>query len=138
MLRKEFQLPITRKTFWTDSEGVLSYTRNQSRNFKVFVVYRAEIIRQNFCDFQRFYINTKTNPADYCSRGTDVYNTKATETQFNGPSFFWESESIRTSNRNIFNVSSNDPESKKEPQTTQKYLFTYFTNWKRKYQHGIE
>ena len=80
MLRKEFQLPITRKTFWTDSEGVLSYTRNQSRNFKVFVVYRAEIIRQNFCDFQRFYINTKTNPADYCSRGTDVYNTKATET----------------------------------------------------------
>ena len=28
MLRKEFQLPITRETFWTESEAALGYIRN--------------------------------------------------------------------------------------------------------------
>ena len=30
MLQKEFQLPITKEMFWTDSEAVLGYIRNQS------------------------------------------------------------------------------------------------------------
>ena len=112
MLRKEFQLPITREIFWTDSEAVLSYIRNQTRKFKVFVANRAEIIRENS---QWFHVNTKANPADYCSRGIDVSNTEATETWFNRPSFLWESGSTWTFNRKFFDVSSNDdPELKKE------------------------
>ena len=64
MLRKEFQIPITRKIVWTDSEAVLGYIRNHSRKFKVFVANRVEIICENSCDFQWFHVNTKANPAD--------------------------------------------------------------------------
>ena len=64
MLRKEFQIPITRKIVWTDSEAVLGYIRNQSRKFKVFVANRVEIICENSCDSQWFDVNTKANPAD--------------------------------------------------------------------------
>ena len=44
MLQKEFQLAITRESFWTDSQAVLDYIRNQSRKFKVFVTNRVEMI----------------------------------------------------------------------------------------------
>ena len=47
-----FQLLITREIFWTDSEPVLGYIRNQSRKFKPFVANRAEIIHENSCDSQ--------------------------------------------------------------------------------------
>ena len=118
MLRKEFQIPITREIFWTDSEAVLDYIRNQSRKkFKVFVANRVKIIWENFCDSQWFHVNTKANPADYCSRGMDVNNTEATKTWFNGPSFLWESESTWASNRRFFDVSSDNPELKKELRT---------------------
>ena len=79
MLRKEFQIPMTRKIFWADSEAVFGYIRNQSKKFKVFVANRVEIIRENSYDSQWFHVNTKANRADYCSRGIDVNNTEATE-----------------------------------------------------------
>ena len=117
IIRKEFQIPITREVFWTDSEAVLGYIRSQSRKFEVLVANRVEIILENFCDSQWFHVNTKANPADYCSRGIDVNNTKATETWFNGPSFLWESKSTWASNRRFFDVSSDNPELKKELRT---------------------
>ena len=83
----------------------------------MFVANRVEIIRENSCDSQWFHVNTKENPADYFSRGIDVINTKATETWFNGPSVLWESEWTWASNRRFFDVSSDDPESKKELRT---------------------
>ena len=87
VLRKEFQIPITREIFWADSEAVFGYIRNQSKKFKGFVANRVEIIHENSCDSQWFHVNSKANRADYCSRGIDVNNTKATEAWFNGPSF---------------------------------------------------
>ena len=99
------------------SEAVLGYIRNHSRKFKVFVANRVEIIRENPCDSHWFDVNTMANPADYCSRGMGANNTEATETWFNGPSFLSESESTWTSNRKIFDVSSDDPELKKELRT---------------------
>ena len=87
MLRKEFQIPMTRKIFWADSEAVFGYIRNQSKKFKVFVANRVEVIHENSCDSQWFHVNSKANRADYCSGGIDVNNTKATEAWFNGPSF---------------------------------------------------
>ena len=94
MLQKEFCFPITREIFWTDSEAVLGYIRNQSRKFKVFVANRVEIIRENSCDSQWFHVNTKENPANYCSRRIDI-----TETRFNGPSLLWESKLTWASNK---------------------------------------
>ena len=62
-----------------------------------FLLKRKQILQklyeqgENSHDSQWFYVNTKANPADYCSRGIDVNNTKATETWFSGSSFLWES-----------------------------------------------
>ena len=89
MLRQQFQLPITREIFWTDSEAVLGYIRSQSKKFKVLMANRVEIIRKNSCDSLWFHVNTKVNPADYSLRGIDAYNAEAKETWFNGPSFLW-------------------------------------------------
>ena len=80
----------------------------------MFVANRVEFIRGNCCDFQWFHVNIKVNPADYYPRGIDVNNTKATETWFNCPSFLCESQSTWTSNTKFFDVSSDDPELKKE------------------------
>ena len=58
-----------------------------------FLLKRKQILQklyeqgENSHDSQWFYVNTKANPADYCSRGIDVNNTKATETWFSGSSF---------------------------------------------------
>ena len=83
----------------------------------MFVANRVQIIRENSYDSQWFYVNTKLNPADYCSRVIDVNHAKTTEAWFNGPSFLWESESTWASNRRVFDVSSDDPKLKKELRT---------------------
>ena len=52
LLQKELQLLNVKKTFWTDSEVVIRYIRNESRKFKVFVANRIEMIRD-----PQLYIN---------------------------------------------------------------------------------
>ena len=47
LLQKERQLLNFKETFWTDSEVVLGYIRNESRKFKVFVANRIEMIRDH-------------------------------------------------------------------------------------------
>ena len=46
-IQKELQLLNVKETFWTDSEVVLGYIRNESRKFKVFVADRTEMIRNH-------------------------------------------------------------------------------------------
>ena len=37
LLRKELEIPVNKEVFWTDSEVVLGYIRNESKRFKLFV-----------------------------------------------------------------------------------------------------
>ena len=37
LLRKELKIPVNKEIFWTDSEVVLGYIRNESKRFKLFV-----------------------------------------------------------------------------------------------------
>ena len=90
-LKWDEELP--KETAAERSEAVLGYISNQSRKFEVFVTNRVEIIQENSCDSHWFYVNTGTNPADYCTREIDANNTKVAEACFNGPSFLWESQS---------------------------------------------
>ena len=115
------------KLFWVTSE-------TNKKKFKMFLANRVEIIQENSFDSQRFYVNIKANPADYCSRRIDVKNTKATETWFNGSSFLWESQSTWTSNRKIFDISFDNPELKKEVRTNYTEVsFGIHHQLKRKY-----
>ena len=36
LLRKELEIPVNKEVFWTDSEVVLRYIRNESKKFKLF------------------------------------------------------------------------------------------------------
>ena len=47
LLQTELQLLNVKQTFWTDSEVVLGYIRNESRKFKVFVANKIELIRDH-------------------------------------------------------------------------------------------
>ena len=62
------ELEIVGSYFWSDSEVVLSYIRNETTRFHVFVENRVSAIRQrsNPDDWQ--YVNTKDNPADLLTR----------------------------------------------------------------------
>ena len=61
LIQKELQLLHVKETFWTDSEIVLGYIRNESRKFKVFVANRIEMIRDHADIHQWRYIGTKDN-----------------------------------------------------------------------------
>lgn len=47
MLQLEFQLPLTKACFWTDSTSVLKYIKNENRRFQTFVANRIATIRDN-------------------------------------------------------------------------------------------
>ena len=45
MLRGELDLHIYQAFFWTDSQVVLGYIKNESRKFKIFVANRVQQIQ---------------------------------------------------------------------------------------------
>ena len=71
LLKKELQISIKKEMFWTDSEVVLAFIRNEA---KIFVANRIELIKEHSDDCQWFYINSKQNPANHASRGIDICN----------------------------------------------------------------
>ena len=46
LLKKELPIPIKKEIFWTDSEVVLAYIRNEVKRFKIFVANRIELIKK--------------------------------------------------------------------------------------------
>ena len=65
LLRKELQYPDIKEAFWTDSQAVLGYIANESRKFKIFVVNRGEMIKEDSDPTQWFYVSSKKNLANY-------------------------------------------------------------------------
>ena len=68
LLRQELNLSINQSYFWTDSEVVLKYIRNETRRFHVFVANRVGLIRQSSSPNQWNYVKTNENPADMLTR----------------------------------------------------------------------
>ena len=70
ILRKELTIHSKFKEyFWTDSQVVLSYINSNSKRFKIFVVNRVQIIKQNSDVSQWIDIDSKFNSANDTSRG---------------------------------------------------------------------
>ncbi|XP_014674050.1 PREDICTED: uncharacterized protein LOC106814267 [Priapulus caudatus] len=69
LLRRELELCITKSYFWTDSELVLKYIKNEARRFQVFVGNRISTIRQLTEPDQWYYIASEDIPADVITRG---------------------------------------------------------------------
>ena len=60
LLKKELTIStLIRAFYWTGSKVVLEYIRNAAKRFKVFVVNRVQLIRENSDVNQSRYIETK-------------------------------------------------------------------------------
>ena len=114
LLKKELQIPIKKEMFWTDSEVVLAYIRNEAKRFKIFVANRIELIKEHSDECQWFYVSSKQNPADHASRGIDICNQNKVQEWLLGPKFLWKPEEKWNVNRTYTQVNSDDPELKKD------------------------
>ena len=63
---------MLKKFFWTDSQVILGYIRNELKRFKVFVANRVQNIRNHSDVSQWKYVKTSKNPSGFASRGLEV------------------------------------------------------------------
>ena len=84
-LREGLEIDRVRSYFWTDSEIVLKYIRNEKRRFHSYVANRVSTIRELAQSEQWNYVPGDANPADIVSRGISVnqYNQR----WFQGPDY---------------------------------------------------
>jgi hypothetical protein len=91
-------LTVDRALFWTDSENVWHWVRNQSREFKPFVANRIGEIQRSTNPDQWYHVPGTLNPADLASRGIDLKGKSQDEKNqgiwFNGPDFLWQEYSM--------------------------------------------
>ena len=68
-LKRELDIEITGKVFWTDSRVVLGYIGNSVRRSHVFAANHVQENQDKSAAKQWRYVDTKSNPADEASRG---------------------------------------------------------------------
>ena len=107
-LREELEYDHITEVFYTDSQVVLGYIKNDARRFHVFVANRVQQIRDNSTPDQWKYIETKENPADESSRGLspqDLIDSR----WLNGPPFLWQREFPNRNDDVNIDLSPDDP-----------------------------
>ena len=88
--------------FYSDSQNVLYWIKGEAKSWSIFVAHRLREIHAVSQPNQWHYVNTKVNPADFCTRvDWDISNEKL-GTWFEGPKFLKENTE--------FSFSSNVPE----------------------------
>ena len=109
MVQREIEMEFTQICYWTDSEIVLKYIQNESKQYTVYVGNRVMEIREKSQLSQWRYCPSKENPSDDASRGLNPVNLTSECRWLNGPSFLKKAES--TWPISLFGeLSSNDPE----------------------------
>ena len=84
-LKEELMIDNLRSKFWVDSKIVLGYILTDERRYKTFVANRKQKINSCTQKDQWDYVDTKSNPADYCSRGLSPKDTVKMKIFFQGP-----------------------------------------------------
>ena len=111
-MRRDLEYHIDREYFWTDSNVVLGYIRNESRRFHVFVANRVQEVQDSTSIDQWKYIESKENPADEASRGMKAQELLGCR-WITGPAFLWKKEDQwQTANIEDYELQ-DDPEVKK-------------------------
>ncbi len=108
MLRAELEYDSLEENFWTDSQVVLGYIRNDAKRFHVFVANRVQEIQHGSDPEQWHYIRTDQNTADHASRGITVKELMQSR-WFCGPEMLWE-RSIKPEAAPAIDLHSSDPE----------------------------
>ena len=88
MLRRELTIhPTIKEYFWADSEVVLGYVNSDAKLFKIFVVNRVQLIRENSDVNQWMHGDSRSNPPDDTSHGISPLNQEKVNRWLNGPEF---------------------------------------------------
>ena len=80
-------LTVDRVLFWTDSENVWHWVRNQSREFKPFVANRIGEIQRSTNPDQWYHVPGAMNPADLATRGLSAEQLSSCQFWTEGPKF---------------------------------------------------
>ena len=115
MLRRELTIhPTIKEYFWADSEVVLGYVNSDAKLFKIFVVNRVQLIRENSDVNQWMHGDSRSNPPDDTSHGISPLNQEKVNRWLNGPEFLQLDESKWTTHgkKDIPEVNQDDPEVK--------------------------
>ncbi len=80
-------LTVDRVLFWTDSENVWHWVRNQSREFKPFVANRIGEIQRSTNPDQWYHVPGAMNPADLATRGLSAEQLSSCQFWMEGPKF---------------------------------------------------
>ena len=86
-------ITVDRIIFWTDSENVWYWVRNQSREFKPFVANRIGEIQRTSSPDQWRHVPGTVNPADLPTRGLSAMALAESEVWMEGPAFLKDNES---------------------------------------------
>ncbi len=88
----EIDMAIDRVVFWTDSTTVLRYIRNETSRYHTFVANRVAVIRGSTEIDAWRYVDTKSNTADFASRGIKFDDGISIQRWLRGPEFLWSDE----------------------------------------------
>ena len=137
LLLHELDITIDGNYFWTDSEIVLKYIKNETKRFHVFVGNRVSQIRQFSDPSQWHHVSTDINSADKLTRAGNELD----ESWYAGPQFLkqykseWPVTKVVTSQ-----LPENDPEVKRDAcvnvnKVDENYLYhrimSHYSSWYR-------
>jgi len=141
MLRKERRLQLENSVFWTDSQTVLKYIKNEDKRFQTFVANRVSYIRERTQPQQWRYVATRENPADDASCGMQIKTFRQSKRWIEGPSFLLTSEDYKPLPTEEHDIQDDDPEIKGDHKinalilqgtsNSTNYFISYFSDWKR-------
>lgn len=86
-------ITVDRITFWTDSENVWHWVRNQSREFKPFFANRIGEMQRTTSPEQWRHVPGTVNPADLPTRGLSAVALAESEVWMEGSAFLKNDES---------------------------------------------
>ena len=112
LIREELPIGLTDKFFWTDSEVVLGYIKNETRRFHLFVANRVTTILDHTKQHQWKHIESDDNVTDDTTRGLNMASISNDHRWFKGPNLLYQPmEEIASKNKTI-SLPLSDPEVK--------------------------
>ena len=92
-IKRECEFEIKRTVYWTDSQVVLAFIRNNTKRFKTFVANRLTIIHEHTKPSEWRHVTSLQNVADIASRGIDASDEHNLKLWLHGPEFLKHDES---------------------------------------------
>ena len=91
---EEIDFDIHNVRFWIVSKITLSYIRNSSKKFLVYIMNRLHKIKLNSNTNEWYFIPGKNNPSDQCTRYNPVTSLTPNSLWIKGSYFLYDNESV--------------------------------------------